>query len=238
MPGSSSSPAAAAGLHEVLQFLGEYLAGRLRHRSDRIPVLHQLRPQLGVAERVHRHHLVSRVGDRGPVRGSRPGLRNDARSATVASRRRGTFLHRGRPGPAPGFISIDDRSSVARRLRARDAHSPACRTSSRTWTICTPDSPRPRDRLRRDAAAAFRVHHRPARLSFRSAPSGPVIARLAYLPRPTDSTHSVTETRKMAQFSNGRGRAHTRYEARASSRLEMAVPDVRGGHASPPIAVK
>lgn len=57
MPGASSSSAAVASadLDEVLQLLREYLAGRLRHRSHRVPVLHQLRPQLRVAQRVHRH---------------------------------------------------------------------------------------------------------------------------------------------------------------------------------------
>lgn len=185
MPGSSSSTsgaAAAASLHEVLQFLGEYLAGGLCHRSNRIPILHQLCPQLGVAERVHRH-LVSRASDRGPVRGSRPGLRNDARSATIVSRRRGTSLHRGRPGSAPGFISIDDRSSVARRLRARDARSSArsparrslaerSRARGRSHPGLTPAARSARPRLRRDAAAAFRAHRQPARLSFRTVRPG------------------------------------------------------------------
>lgn len=131
MPGSFSSPCPAAGLHEVLQFLGEYLAGRLRHRSHRVPVLPQLRPQLGVAERVHRH-LVSQASDRVPESGARPGLKRETLDRRrsyhdVAGRLRDAPLC-GRPAPLP-FISIDDQSAT-RRLRARDARFLARRLCS------------------------------------------------------------------------------------------------------------
>jgi len=165
MPGSPS----AAGLHEVLQLLGEYLAGRLRHRSHRIPVLHQLRPQLGVAERVHRH-LVSRTSDRVPERDETRNSKSDGRQSyhDVAGRLR--FADARLPLP---FISIDDQSPVVRRLRARDARSPlrSSRTSAHVDDSYFGRIPMPYSRTTSftlgETQSCDRTHHHPA-VSFRT----------------------------------------------------------------------
>lgn len=167
MPGTPSG--AAAGLHEVLQLLGEDLAGGLCHRSHRVPVLYQLRPQLGVAERVHRH-LVSRAAgwSRGddPVRSSRrPGLRSDARSATVVSRRRGTSPASRLPVLFRSMIDPPSRSPPSRERRslARSPNVPL-RARGRSHPGLTPAARPALPWLRRDAGVASPragEHHSP-----------------------------------------------------------------------------
>lgn len=107
----------------------------------------------------------------------------------------------------------------------------------RTWTVALLSSSRSSVQLARAALSAGSLrrypavcdhehhHHPPADLF---APSG-YCAAACLPPPPNNSTRSVTEKRKMAQFSNGRGRAHKRCTASCVRRARRASRVPRDG---------
>ncbi|KAL0107849.1 hypothetical protein PUN28_014842 [Cardiocondyla obscurior] len=120
------------------------------------------------------------------------------------------------------FISIDDRSSAFARGTYARTHARSLAVAAplgcpRTWT---PVGPPGRSPPRRPVPGTGEIlQFTIARTTTARRPVSPHTSRLSRglsaassdSSKRSVSTCSVTEKRKMAQFSNGRGRAHTRY---------------------------
>lgn len=116
----------------MLEFLLEYLTSCLCHRSYRIPVFHQPRPQLGIAQRVHRHFVTA-----GSNCAPSPRTKNPTRSRRkkLASATRTRFpAERLLP---PQFILIDDQSRHLPFRHRYSRFSPPF-LGSRTWMGAPP----------------------------------------------------------------------------------------------------